>query len=271
MKKNLLVVSVIAALFIASACNIQSKQPENVAEKFLIHLSKSEYMDAKKLATGNALQSVEVLESFVALSGLDSIDPETPEAPDIKNLTCIVDKNKAKCTYLQNGREGAIELENIKGQWLVSSFPKETSSSGADLQEETPDNLVYNDSAAYLKLNITDTSNIFGFAKINVELSSVYYLYIESCWFAVDLYDVNEKKIGEKQLVRFENIWPNENSDEDIICYGINTMDIREIRMTPLRLFVNEELKDFIPSTLIIADNDYGIRVILQPGYKKAE
>ncbi|MPM04647.1 hypothetical protein SDC9_50926 [bioreactor metagenome] len=270
MKKYFFVAITIIAVYIISSCHIQSKKPEYIAEKFLKYISNKEFANAEKLSTGDALKTVRTLEAFESIVELDSIDTTESIAPVIENINCIVSDKKATCTYNQDGRQGSIELQNVKGHWLVSKFPKETSSSNSDQdvqpveEYDTTDYLIYNDSAAYLTLTLTDTSNLFGFAKIGFEMTSLYFQFIDTCWFLAEMFDKNGKQIGAKQLTRFDYLYPEDYSAESVFCYGINTFDISEIRLTPVSLIINEEKRDFIPSTLTISDNDFGIKVTIK-------
>lgn len=104
--------------------------PEKVAKKFLTHMAKEEYSDAKKLATGDALEMIKTLESFASLVD-DDIEVDTPK---IENMNCETKEKTSTCTYIQNGVEQSIDLEKVEEKWLVSQFPKEGSSSEEEIE-----------------------------------------------------------------------------------------------------------------------------------------
>jgi PBP1b-binding outer membrane lipoprotein LpoB len=126
MKKifSLFAAAVIAFAF--TSCGGGADTPEKVAEKFLQHIAKSEFKDAKGLATGDAVKTIETLESFASMSELGG---EKPEKKDVKieDMKCDTKDDVANCTYKQDGKAGNIELKKVDGAWKVSSFPKETS------------------------------------------------------------------------------------------------------------------------------------------------
>lgn len=120
MKKifSILVVAVVAFAF--TSCG-GSDTPEKVAEKFLTHVAKSEFKDAKSLATGEAAKTIETLESLSSMGG------EKPEVKDVKieDMKCDTKEDAANCTYKKDGKEGTIDLTKVDGKWKVSNYPKE--------------------------------------------------------------------------------------------------------------------------------------------------
>lgn len=267
MKKYFFVAITIIAVYIISSCHIQSKKPEYIAEKFLIHIAKDEFKNAKELATGEAVKTIETLESFASMSGEDTT---VDILPVIENMKCDIDGKKATCTYLQNGRAGTISLQNENGRWLVSSFPKETTSSDSyqDEDYDATDNLIYDDSSASLMLYITDTSNLFGFAKISFEMKSKYYQTISTCCFVAEMFDKNRNQIGEKQMVCFDYLLPADYSAEDVYFYGINSQDIGEVRLTPAKLIIYGQSRELNQLTLEFPENDFGIKVTIKDAEK---
>ena len=130
------VFSVLAAAIIAIAftsCGGGADTPEKVAEKFLNHMAKQEYAEAKKLATGDALEMIKTIESFATLG--DEGEAEV-EAPKIENMKCETTEEASSCTYTQDGVDNKIELEKVEGKWLVSQFPKEGSSTDDDMDDD---------------------------------------------------------------------------------------------------------------------------------------
>jgi hypothetical protein len=113
--KNLLKLAVVAIMIVAfNACGSKSDTPEAVAEKFLNHLNKKEYADAKKLGTEQTGQMIDMMESFGAAGG-------NAEKKDVKieNMKCTTTDDKSACTYTAEGKEEKIELVKKDGKWLV--------------------------------------------------------------------------------------------------------------------------------------------------------
>lgn len=126
------VFGVLAAALIAIAftsCGGGADTPEKVAEKFLNHMAKQEYADAKKLATGDALEMIKTIESFATLG--DDSEAEA-DVPKIENMKCETTEDASSCTYTQDGVDQSIELQKVEDKWLVSQFPKEGSSNDSD-------------------------------------------------------------------------------------------------------------------------------------------
>lgn len=113
--KNLLKLAVVAVIIVAiNACGSKTDTPEAVAEKFLTHLNKKEYAEAKKLGTEQTSQWVDMMESFSSIGG----EQEQKEAK-IENIKCDTKEETSTCTYLSDGKEEKIELVKKDGKWLV--------------------------------------------------------------------------------------------------------------------------------------------------------
>lgn len=110
---KVLTVLVVLAMFASCA----KKGPEQVAEKFLNHLSKQEFAEAKKYATESTQKMLDFLSQFP--------EQEVKETK-IENLKCTEEADKAKCTYTADGKEESIDLVKVDGKWLV------------DMQKEMP-------------------------------------------------------------------------------------------------------------------------------------
>ncbi len=134
MKKIFSVLAAAVIAFAFTSCGGGADTPEKVAEKFLQHIAKSEFKDAKELATGDAvIKTIETLESFASMSEMGGEKPEAKEVK-IENMKCDTKEDAAACTYTQDGKEGNIDLKKVDGAWKVSSFPKETT--GGEETEE---------------------------------------------------------------------------------------------------------------------------------------
>lgn len=120
--KKLLSLAVIAlAIITMNACK-SSDAPDKVAEKFLTHINKKEFTDAKKLATPESAASIDMLESFSKMGG-----DQAAKASKIENLKCKEDADKAACEYTENGEAKKLDLVKKDGKWLV------------EMKKESPD------------------------------------------------------------------------------------------------------------------------------------
>lgn len=118
--KNLLKLAVLAIAIVAiNACGSKTETPEAVAEKFLNHLNKKEYAEAKKLGTEQTQEYVNTMETFSSMGGEEKKDVK------IENLKCDTKEDKSTCTYMSDGKEDKINLLKKDGKWLVD-MAKET-------------------------------------------------------------------------------------------------------------------------------------------------
>lgn len=115
MKTLAKVLGVLVVLAMFASC--AKKGPEQVAEKFLTHLNKLEFAEAKKYATESTQKMLDLLSQF-----------PNQEAKEVKieNLKCTEEGDKARCTYTVDGKEESIDLVKVDGKWLV------------DMQKEMP-------------------------------------------------------------------------------------------------------------------------------------
>jgi len=122
MKKlsSVLVALLVTAIAVVSCGKKQT--PEQVAEKFLKHLAKAEFKEAKELATGDAEKLVSTLEAFSQMAPQDK--KEQKEA-NIKDMKCEVTGDSATCTYKQDDKDGKLFMKKVDGKWKVSNMPKE--------------------------------------------------------------------------------------------------------------------------------------------------
>ncbi|NTW31710.1 MAG: hypothetical protein HGB12_03645 [Bacteroidetes bacterium] len=112
--KKLFKLAIIAIAVISfNACK-NSDTPDKVAEKFLNHLNKKEYAEAKKLATTESAASIDMVESFSKMGG-----DQTAKEVKIEGLKCKVEGEKAACDYTENGEGKKIDLVKKDGKWLV--------------------------------------------------------------------------------------------------------------------------------------------------------
>jgi hypothetical protein len=126
--KNLFKLSVLAlAVLVISACG-KKDAPEGVAEKFINHLNKKEWDDAKKLGTEQTGQMIDMMKSFADMGG-----QQAAEKKDIKieGLKCDTKDDKSTCTYTQEGKQEKLELVKKDGKWLVD-MKKDTGAGAGD-------------------------------------------------------------------------------------------------------------------------------------------
>ena len=120
MKKIFKLAVIAIAVISFNACK-NSDTPDKVAEKFLNHLNKKEFAEAKKLATPESAAMIEMQESFSKMGG------EQAKEAKIENMKCKEEGDKATCDYTKDGEAEKIELVKKDGKWLV------------DMKKETPD------------------------------------------------------------------------------------------------------------------------------------
>lgn len=121
MKKVLLIF--LSAAFLAACSGGPGDTPEAVAEKFLNHMQKLEFSQAKDLGTEDTKELLSLLESFAGGMSADDI----PDAPAIEYVNCNEDGDKADCTYCcdENGAEADVQLRKVGGKWLVHMSKEE--------------------------------------------------------------------------------------------------------------------------------------------------
>ena len=103
------------AVITITSCK-DSNTPEKVAEKYLNHIAKKEYDEAKKLATDESAASIDMLKSMD--TGKDA-SKETKKEGKIEGMKCDVQGEKATCNYKQDGQDEKIELVKKGEKWLV--------------------------------------------------------------------------------------------------------------------------------------------------------
>lgn len=122
MKKVMNIVMAAFVVFAMASCGGGANTPEKVTEKFLSHLNKKEYAEAKKLGTEATGQYIDMIASLGDLGGAEEV-----KEPKIENIKCTEEAETAKCTYTSDGKEESLDLVKKDGKWLV------------DMKKETPD------------------------------------------------------------------------------------------------------------------------------------
>lgn len=132
--KKLLTLAIIAlAVITINACK-SSDSADKVAQKFLDHINKKEFTDAKKLATPESAASIDMLESFSKMGG------DQAKEAKVEGLKCKEDGEKAACDYTENGEAKKIDLVKKDGKWLV-----EMKKESPDMTEPTTDTTAVSD------------------------------------------------------------------------------------------------------------------------------
>jgi predicted small lipoprotein YifL len=126
MKKVFQILVAVMAVVILANCG-GKKGPESVAEKFLKHLNKKEYAEAKKLGTQATVDMIAFLESFPSDEPVEDIK--------IEEMKCTEEGEKAKCTYKENGNPAEINLVKEGDAWKVD-MPKEMPTDDLSFDEE---------------------------------------------------------------------------------------------------------------------------------------
>ncbi len=127
MKRVFQVLVAVLAVVILANCG-GKKGPQPVAEKFLGHLNKKEYAEAKKLGTKATQDMIAFLESFPS--------EEQPKEVKIEGMKCTEEADKATCTYMEDGKEATINLVKEGEEWKVD-MPKEMPEDETTMPEDT--------------------------------------------------------------------------------------------------------------------------------------
>ncbi len=107
---------VIAAIVVVAfaSCGNKANTPEAVAEKYLNHLNKKEFDEAKKLATEETGQMLDMMKSFSGVGGTQEV-----KEVKIENMKCETTEDKSVCKYNADGKEETLNLVKKDGKWLV--------------------------------------------------------------------------------------------------------------------------------------------------------
>jgi predicted small lipoprotein YifL len=127
MKRVFQVLVAVLAVVILANCS-GKKGPQPVAEKFLNHLNKKEYAEAKKLGTKATQDMIAFLESFPS--------DEPVKEVKIEGMKCTEEADKATCTYTEDGKEATINLLKEGDNWKVD-MPKEMPNDDLTMPEES--------------------------------------------------------------------------------------------------------------------------------------
>lgn len=127
MKKNLLsLVVVFFAVIAFNACK-SSDSPDAIATKYLGHIAKQEWAEAKKLGTENTQQLVDMLASFGGTKEIKEVK--------IEEMKCEVTGDSAVCNFKSNGEADKLDMLKKDGKWLVDQ-KKEMPADDMNLETE---------------------------------------------------------------------------------------------------------------------------------------
>ena len=123
--------SVLVALLVAAVAVVscgKKQTPEQVAEKFVKHLAKLEFKEAKELATGDAEKWVSIFDSLMAPQDKKEqkeANIKEQKEVNIKDMKCEVTGDSATCTFKLDGIDGKLFMKKVDGKWKVSNLPME--------------------------------------------------------------------------------------------------------------------------------------------------
>lgn len=124
-------------LLVLLSCKVQkskTQQPEDVLLKFLQHLQRLEFEEAKRFGTESTVQMLNIMQSMVALM------PQSPPPVEgeIIIYRCDVDDIHATCYIRMNQRDQTMRMTKIEGKWLVDLKKEDFQSPRLNIQ--LPDN-----------------------------------------------------------------------------------------------------------------------------------
>lgn len=90
------------------------ESPEKVAENYLNYVNNKEFDKAKELCTE---KTREFLEKFESLGEME--EGAGPGKSIIEDIKCLVEGDKAVCTFTSDGEPQEMLLVKIDGKWMV--------------------------------------------------------------------------------------------------------------------------------------------------------
>jgi len=126
-----LVIAAIVVIAFAS-CGDKANTPEAVATKYLNHLNKKEFDDAKKIATEETGQMLDMMKSFSGVGGTQEVKEKK-----IENMKCETTEDKSVCKYTADGKEESIDLVKKDGKWLVDQKKEGTGEETNPIEDTT--------------------------------------------------------------------------------------------------------------------------------------
>jgi ABC-type glycerol-3-phosphate transport system substrate-binding protein len=112
---RILSILAIAATTLFAACGGGSESPSEVATKFLTHIDKKEFKEAKAYGTKATGELLDMIASMASMMPAE-------ETPGFTIKSENIDGDKATVTYRSNGKDEDETLSLVKenGKWLVS-------------------------------------------------------------------------------------------------------------------------------------------------------
>jgi major membrane immunogen (membrane-anchored lipoprotein) len=119
-------------LSLVIACN-KEDGPEQVAEKFLVHISKAEFKEAKEYCDEKSGGFLDMMAGMVGEN-----KPTEEEAGTIEIIKSEINEDKAKVTYKNSNEEGekTLDLVKVDDKWLVTIDKESQNKEEGDLEEE---------------------------------------------------------------------------------------------------------------------------------------
>lgn len=122
----------LAATLILAACGGANLTPTQVAEKYLTHLNKMEFKEAKAYGTEKTAGMLDLM------AGMAAMMPKG-ESTGFKITNEVIDGDKATVTYRNDGKDEDETLTLVKqdGKWLVDMAKEDGGGAdGGDMLEE---------------------------------------------------------------------------------------------------------------------------------------
>ncbi|MFN3756185.1 MAG: lumazine-binding protein [Flavobacterium sp.] len=103
-------------LFLVISCK-KEDGPEQIAEKFLTHISKAEFKEAKEYCDEKSAGFLDMMAGMVGEN-----KPTEEEAGTIEIIKSEINEDKAKVTYKNSNEEGekTLDLVKVDDKWLVT-------------------------------------------------------------------------------------------------------------------------------------------------------
>lgn len=114
-KKKATLLSFIFILTVFVSCMKDDNSPEVIAEKFLNHIEKAEFKEAKLYCDEKTASMIEVLESFATSF------PKKDAVDSVEILSSEIKDDQATVTYsMSKKEEEQLTLKKVDGQWKIS-------------------------------------------------------------------------------------------------------------------------------------------------------
>lgn len=107
---------IMGLLLVVISCN-KEDGPEKVAEKFLTHISKAEFAEAKEYCDEKSGGFLDMMAGMVGEN-----KPTDEEAGKVEIIKSEINEDKAKVTYKNSNEEGekTLDLVKVEDKWLVT-------------------------------------------------------------------------------------------------------------------------------------------------------